>query len=52
MKIEWDKSKPTGDPCRLLSIDRAKKLLNYRPNINLYDGLIKTIDWYKRNKKL
>ena len=52
MKIEWDKSKPTGDPCRLLSVDRAKKLLNYRPNINLYDGLIKTIDWYKRNKKL
>ena len=28
--------------------EKAKKLLKWQPEISLKDGLIKTIDWYKK----
>lgn len=31
------------------SIEKAKKLLNYEPNINVNEGLIKTMHWYIKN---
>lgn len=31
------------------SIEKAKKLLNYEPNINVNEGLIKTMNWYIKN---
>lgn len=33
------------------SIEKAKKLLNYEPVINVNDGLIKTMQWYIKNLK-
>ena len=50
--IVWDRDKPSGDPCRILSMDRAKDLIGYYPKTSLEEGLRKTIEWYKENKTL
>ena len=45
--IEYDLTKPTMIPKRLINIDKAKKILNFEPKINLKTGIKKTIEWYK-----
>ncbi|MEK7208975.1 MAG: GDP-L-fucose synthase [Patescibacteria group bacterium] len=47
-KIEWNTTKPDGQPRRLLNISRAKKFFNYAPTTDLETGLEKTIKWYLR----
>ncbi|AGK97899.1 NAD-dependent epimerase/dehydratase family protein [Clostridium pasteurianum] len=34
------------------NIDNIQSVLHWKPRINLEDGIIKTIDWYKKNIKL
>ena len=51
LNILWDKDKPAGDPCRILSMDRAKDIIGFYPKTSLENGLSKTIEWYKANKK-
>lgn len=48
--IEWDSSKPDGQPRRSLDIQRAKSILNWESKISLEDGLLKTINWYRNGK--
>lgn len=48
--IEWDPTKPTGDPIRLLSIQRAEKILKYKLITDIKEGIQKTIEWYINNK--
>ena len=44
------KNLPNDDPKqRQPSIQLAKELLNWEPEIELKDGLLKTIDWFKNN---
>ena len=44
------KDLPQDDPKqRKPSIDLAKNILNWEPKIELKDGLLKTIDWFKKN---
>lgn len=40
----------SGDTMRVLSIDRAKKLLGFYERTTLKDGIRQTIEWYKENK--
>lgn len=47
--IEWDISKPDGQPRRFLDISRAKKLLDWEPVVSFDDGLENTIDWYMKS---
>ena len=49
--IEFEyKELPKDDPKqRKPSIQLAKELLNWEPKIELKDGLIKTIHWFKNN---
>lgn len=51
-KIIWDIDKPSGDPCRILSMERAKEVLGYYERTSLKDGLEKTIEWFKANRKV
>lgn len=51
-KMEWDTTKPTGDPIRILSIERAKKLIGFTLKTELKEGIQKTIDWYLNNRDL
>lgn len=52
VKIVWDKTKPKGDKKRLMSMMLAKKLLGFKPNVSLEQGIKETIDWYLKNKSL
>jgi GDP-L-fucose synthase len=49
-KITWDKSKPDGQPRRMLDTTKALKEFMFTAKTNLTTGLIKTIDWYKENR--
>jgi GDP-L-fucose synthase len=51
-EITWDKSKPDGQPRRMLDTTKALKEFMFTAKTNLTTGLIKTIDWYKENRHL
>ena len=48
-RIEWDISKPDGQPRRMLDVSKAKKEFDFAAKTNFDEGLKKTIDWYKKN---
>jgi GDP-L-fucose synthase len=48
--IIWDKSKPDGQPRRMLDTTKASKEFMFTAKTNLNDGLIKTIEWYGKNR--
>ena len=49
LKFEY-KDLPSDDPKqRKPSIELAKNVLNWEPKTELKDGLLKTIDWFKKN---
>lgn len=42
---------PQDDPKqRKPDIARAKKILNWQPKVSLREGLVKTIEWFRRNR--
>jgi GDP-L-fucose synthase len=45
-KIVWDTTKPNGQPRRKLDISRAHKEFGFKAEVNLEEGLKKTIEWY------
>jgi len=47
-EIEWDPSKPDGQPRRCLDTSRAEREFGFRARTQLREGLSKTILWYKR----
>lgn len=50
--IEWDTSKPSGDPVRILSMQKTTEVIGQLPAVSLKDGLLKTIEWYSENKQI
>jgi len=49
--IMWDKSKPDGQPRRMLDVSKAKKEFGFEAQTKFEEGLKETIDWYLQNKK-
>ncbi len=49
--IEWDTSKPNGQPRRCLDTTRAKEYFGFEAKTSLEDGLRETIDWYRKNRE-
>ena len=47
--IEFDTTKPDGQPRRCLDVSRAQEVLNFTAKTSLREGLEKTINWYKEN---
>ncbi len=47
-KIIFDKTKPDGQPRRNCDIIKAKRKVGFQNQINLEEGLKKTIEWYKQ----
>jgi len=50
-KIVWDKTKPTGPKRRLVSINKAKKLIGFKPYVSIEKGLENTIKWYQKKRR-
>lgn len=48
-RIEWDPTKPDGQPRRCLSTDRAQQLLGWKARVGFEEGLRRTIEWYRRH---
>lgn len=46
--IEWDRSKPDGQPRRRLDVRRAKEFFGFEAEVGFDDGLRRTIEWYRQ----
>jgi GDP-L-fucose synthase len=47
--IEWDASKPDGQPRRCLDTSRAKREFGFEAKTPFRDGLRRTIEWYRKH---
>lgn len=47
---EFDTTKNSGFPRRIMNIDNAKKIIGYEPKVDLQEGLKRTWNWYLKNK--
>jgi GDP-L-fucose synthase len=45
-RINWDNSKPDGQPRRCLDIKKAEREFGFKSRMTLEEGLKKTIEWY------
>lgn len=51
-ELQWDASKPDGQPRRRVDATRAKELFGFEAKVSLEEGLRRTIDWYRRNREI
>jgi GDP-L-fucose synthase len=49
--IEWDVTKPSGDPIRILDMTRAESY-GFTTKTSIQEGIKNTIEWYLDNKKI
>jgi len=47
-KIVWDVNKPDGQPRRFYDMTKLKEAVGEIPSTSVKDGIIKTIEWYKK----
>ncbi|MCL4142729.1 UNVERIFIED_CONTAM: hypothetical protein GTU68_021860 [Idotea baltica] len=50
-QINWDISKPNGQPRRKLDVSRAKDLFDFESETDFDTGLINTIKWFENKQK-
>ena len=50
-QINWDTTKPNGQPRRCLDVSRAKQLFGFQARHGLRDGLKKTVQWFHTNSQ-
>lgn len=51
-KIDWDSSKPDGQPRRMLDVSRAEREFGFKARTSFEEGLRKTIEWYREANKI
>ena len=51
-KIIFNKTKPSMIPYRKISNKKIKSLIKFKLVNTLEEGIIKTVKWYKKNKKI
>lgn len=49
-KVDWDTSKPDGQPRRKLDTSRAKERFSWEATTDFRTGLRRTIEWYEANR--
>jgi GDP-L-fucose synthase len=49
-RIEWDATKPDGQPRRCLDTSRAEREFGFKARIGFDEGLRQTIDWYRSHR--
>jgi GDP-L-fucose synthase len=48
-KVEWDATKPDGQPRRCLDTTKAARLVGFKAKVGFEEGLKRTIEWYRAN---
>ena len=48
-QIIWDKTKPDGQPRRMLDTKKAFKEFGFKARTDFREGLKKTVEWYKKS---
>ena len=48
-KVEYDETKPTTIPFRMVSTDRINNELGFKPKWTFEEGIKNTVDWYIKN---
>jgi GDP-L-fucose synthase len=51
-RITWDRSQPDGQPRRMLDTMKAREKLGFSAKTDFRTGLMRTIEWYEKNKDL
>lgn len=51
-RIKWDTTKPDGQLRRCLDTSRAKQEFGFEARTDFSEGLVKTIEWYQKQKAL
>jgi len=51
-RIEWDSSKPDGQPRRCLDTSRAAEEFGFQAQMPFEEGLRKTIEWYEQRGRM
>jgi GDP-L-fucose synthase len=46
-EIEWDETKPNGQPRRQLDVSRARERFGFEARTSLREGLERTVAWYR-----
>jgi len=49
-RIEWDETKPNGQPRRSVDGSRARELFGFDPRTPLRQGLEQTVAWYRQHE--
>ncbi|MEQ9619017.1 MAG: GDP-L-fucose synthase [Deltaproteobacteria bacterium] len=49
-EVEWDATRPDGQPKRKLDVSKAKEEFGFESRTSFSEGLAKTIEWYKENR--
>ena len=49
-ELAWDRTKPDGQPRRMLDTSRALRELGWKARIGFEEGLRETVEWYERNR--
>jgi len=49
-EVEWDASKPDGQPRRCLDTSRAEREFGFKARTDFREGLKRTIEWYRKNR--
>jgi len=50
--IVFDSSKPTTIPVRAVDCSKAKRLLDFSPELSLEAGIYDTVEWFKNNTRV
>jgi len=50
-ELVWDASKPNGQPRRALDVSRAEQFFGFRAQTPFEEGLRRTIEWYRQNRR-
>jgi len=48
-RVEWDTTKPDGQPRRGIDITRARELLGWEPRKDFDEGLAETVRWWREH---
>ena len=48
-KITLDKTSPDGVFCKIMNVERMKKIFNWMPSMNFREGIEKTVKWYEES---